>query len=902
MARSRNPFRRMSNLDILNGDDRPAKVRKPRWKNKEVLAGKRLARTARAADRKTEKLQRAYERCVSREDKIAALHALLPRVFSLIPEEDLREDSTEEKIIDRSRTRTNRGRRYGVGSSPTTASITTNAAGGIVWDDGGTGGGIGTQTISTIPLSTDGTTYYENQYREEPYHRPEEARQAQGGRVLIDTRHESWGGDELIYREYTDGYTEVSRVIHHTKRFSLREFMNKNQELLEGMHARYNPSIVPFVFVGIAGTTDKYTKLGTAEKSLVTKEHTPVGDIYLTGLFCKGSDCRDRDEARKLNRSERSRLNTAEIATLDAEGRMVFARPPQSIDHWQALIPLQASSRIYNCRLPGRLELRGGAASPGSNRVLGNASINGRVDWSKAENYLTRRPVFSLSPSQVNNSMASRLREVCAPYERPHLTRRVDIGNWNSMGSQAANGHIMEDMVTRSREEGDTLEVSLHQVKDPNHMLIDDFFRAYLDYINTACAKVPFKKELDIGFSREHTDNADGSTRIDITLDVDIDITGGIGISPSIIPRDSYASAASIFESLNPATGRKRTSEEDEDRERAGNKHIPRRALVTARQQSLTSRAITPLSRSLSFEIPVYSTSTTFSEPNHYRIDPAEVIRNLGEQKLDDLTCAVAIAVEGVTQEFATEFMDSVGNKILSLYFDDEKEASMRRNFGCAVDAYKNRFFFEGDDQSNHSQEFTETIDKQLSRCYSRMESIIELLELNRESRDRDMSIISLMPEVTSPSRLDERFSRRANHLVFKNENGQLAYYKLQLELGSGDNGCHRLVRFPKVFSDGIVIAPDKTFYVVTAEDLVRGRVLRSNEITYEQVLGELNHEPRSNANSRTARTDGGDGSNAGDGTIAPASSYEEFGFSDDIGDEERELIDLAMQNQGYSL
>ena len=133
---------------------------------------------------------------------------------------------------------------------------------------------------------------------------------------------------------------------------------------------------------------------------------------------------------------------------------------------------------------------------------------------------------------------------------------------------------------------------------------------------------------------------------------------------------------------------------------------------------------------------------------------------------------------------------------------------------------------------------------------------------------DQEMRIVN--PNQVPPNLVRERFSVKKEYFITKDLAGY-KYYKVQVECN--EEGTHRFTRRPPVLADGYVVMPDRTIYEVTIEDIERGRILKTREVTPEQVSGGAINDANDN-----------------DTDECPAVL--------DITDEESEAADMAVQNQ----
>jgi len=722
------------------------------------------------------------------------------------------------------------------------------------------------------------------------------------------------------YYHFTDGTMEEYRdKITSKKQYLTKEsFMNTNQSFLDGMHVRYTEDIIPFVFISAVSSASDlhHIQVRTGFNVEMTPMSASGSRDSLDAFFRKAGRRQDGsiDSLGKLNQL----TGTLSIANLTSEGKICI-NPALEVH-------VGVSSFIY--RMGGSLSsyFEAIAVLEGRNRPtpawvgrLSRKEYNGGTQIRKYFKpvHFRKKELFGNEVSSTAGSslLLSSLDELMSSschykhYLKVTPRHSISVSHDNTLGSRSLGSFVHRDPIAAPISRDSEAPTSLSETpRDLNPALpveilstkavseetviMEKILDAYREYISAAMSKVPFVKTLSIGFNREHTpfNPEEQGSRITTHINVTINVIGAIGISPVVIPRDEYDTLASMLKALDVEAVQKTKSS-------PGTTYLPTASIrPIGANNSLETHGVVTTRRTLNINIPLSETFTHFNSPEKFTIPPSEVILAMKE-KIDDITVPIRHFAEGVTDEIVAEFMGKIGDKVLAFYFDNEKESRLRSNFLTAVDAYRNRFFAES--LETRAQDYSEKADKYMDTLYREMESLLEALDHTIKLRDKKMTIISLLPEASSPSHLMDSFSIKRNSLVFKTETGQLAYYKLKLALGSGRTHCHRIETFPAVFSDGVVIASDKTFYKVTTEDLVRGRVLRSSEITLNQALGEFNECINLDGNTGSTR---GPRSGNGEGSIPRASDYRECGFSEDIGDDERSIIDLVVQNQVNTL
>ena len=242
--------------------------------------------------------------------------------------------------------------------------------------------------------------------------------------------------------------------------------------------------------------------------------------------------------------------------------------------------------------------------------------------------------------------------------------------------------------------------------------------------------------------------------------------------------------------------------------------------------------------------------------------------------------------LSGVFSSVCHDFYESIASKVMSLHTEDSARESARKAYFGVVTAMEHRLI-QGGPYTDFNQAFDAKY-KFVEKCLLNMEEIQKELTTQNTYVGKS-SMINLCD--ASPARIgfDPVTERVVNKLVIKDEDGQTKAYSIKtIEVGN----VLRIVEMPSVIADGFVILRRKV-YAVQIDDIARGRILKSREVTYEQFLGAMGYG--ANDTSRNS-------SDSQRGSSSSGGDLHEFGFVDAIGDEELELVDLALQGQGISL
>lgn len=417
-------------------------------------------------------------------------------------------------------------------------------------------------------------------------------------------------------------------------------------------------------------------------------------------------------------------------------------------------------------------------------------------------------------------------------------------------------------------------------VDEPAHIAAMSSFTSRLyDIIETSIRSLPVR-EVDCKIKFVYRkDEEDPSTK-SLYMEVEIDVQASFGITHHVVP---YENTRELIDLL-----RRSVVEGTFYHEENGNFLI--------RDYLEDAENILPNNVTFKGDTSKYCFSYKLFKKKKVNTPDLSIYQFLSQFNAKDFANSwlgfMDMTVRGGIQNSALDFYNHVGKFILSLLGDPEKEAKARDAFLSAIHAQLNHCY--SGSGYDTPEEFRERFEQHV---FNKAEQIMDAVFWYKSKilmNNRDNSMIDF--KVGSPKYSKERLGKYINTLVyFDTKLGQFLYYSLTLE---ELKGIYKVVRLPRVITDGVVIDSDKRLYVVTKDDLVRARVFKNREVTLEQA-----HEVLTGVSNNNSESVSGEHTlNDTTGLATEADYFDHVGFDEAPGDEESEEADQYCEEQIFSL
>lgn len=235
--------------------------------------------------------------------------------------------------------------------------------------------------------------------------------------------------------------------------------------------------------------------------------------------------------------------------------------------------------------------------------------------------------------------------------------------------------------------------------------------------------------------------------------------------------------------------------------------------------------------------------------------------------------------------ESASNFYDSVGSFIVGMSGSDTLVEESRPSFMAMVNSQITKhmpdFMYDTVDQA-----YTDHEENLLSVCR-------DIMEYQERYRDLCYNPNRVKPMIDfktqAPRGIESSLKMTSSRFInYDTETKQFRYYFLKSRERAG---CFFITKLPPVLGDGVVVISGNA-YVVSQEDMVRARVLKSRKVTFEQAYEVLTGERLPSTRS----------SDSSDGGIPAVSVENELGFSENPRDDEFSEADLYSEEQIFAL